>query len=115
MKLKTLAASVCLLLCAGLIQAVPASAASCSWTYRKPSVTGFCFGQSVSLTFRRNVLTGFIEDRSVSVVRSGNLWTGFVGSDSVTLTRVGRDTFTGFVGSMSAVCSGPLPVACLAE
>lgn len=115
MRIRALAAMGSIGLTLSLVPAPPASADTCSWTYRKPSVTGFCFGQSVSLVYRRNALTGFIEDRSISVFRNGTLWTGFAGSDSVTLTRIARDTFSGFVGGDSVLCNGPLPVACLAE
>ncbi len=114
MKIRALVAATCLGLALGIVPAPPASAESCSWTYRKPSVSGFCFGQSVSLVYRRNMLTGFMGDRSISVFRNGTLWTGFAGSHSVTLTRIARDTFSGFVGSASVLCNGPLPVACLA-
>jgi hypothetical protein len=101
------------LLAPSVIAAPQAKAATCSWTYQKPTVTGTCYGQSVTLTYRRNMLTGFIGDRSISVVRNGTLWSGFAGQDPVTFTRMAGQTFSGIVGGEGVVCSGPLSVTCL--
>jgi len=101
------------ILLSGLVVVSSANASSCSWTYTKPVVTGFCFGDSVSLTYRKKVLTGFVGSSSVSLVRNGKLWTGFVDSDSVVLTKVGRGVFSGYVGAQSVLCHGRLPVGCL--
>jgi hypothetical protein len=114
MRFRLPAALALTLLASSVITAPQANAATCSWTYRKPTVTGTCYGQSVALTYRRNMLTGFIGDRSISVVRNGALWSGFAGQDPVTLTRMAGQTFSGIVGGQGVVCSGPVPVTCLA-
>ncbi len=96
-----------------LVISAPAEASSCSWNYNGRIASGFCNGESISLSRNGRLLTGVIGMEGVSLTRNGPLWSGFYGLDSMSLTKVGKNTYSGFVGMRSVLCSGPLPVGCL--